>query len=71
MSRPKNPRVYVLRVPGVELLRICHLGAASNDRRVQNAADSIFSLLALSLQQEIVNIPDEMDVYYKVLAAQG
>ena len=55
------------RVPGVELLRIAHNGAVSDDEKVQNAAASIYSLIALQLTEEMVGIPQPMMPFYKVL----
>ena len=71
MAKQRKPHIVVARVPGVELLRLCHLGAASPNNQVHNAVESIFSLLSLSLQEEMVNIPEEMMGHYAVLLANG
>lgn len=64
-SRPK--RRPQLTAPGVEVLRLCHLGLASGDKRKQDAALSILSLLALQLKQEMIVISEDMAPHYKAL----
>lgn len=68
MSKPRRKRQTIAaRVPGVELLRLCHAAKRSSIMKRQNAAASIFSLLALQLQNEIVLIPEDMMVHYTEL----
>lgn len=69
MATPKKDRhSIVARVPGTELLRLAHLGSTADSIQKRAAAESIYSLLALNLKNEMVDIPMEMYRYYQRLA---
>jgi hypothetical protein len=68
MSKRNTARAIVARAPGVELLRLAHKGAKTDDPAKHVAAASIYSLLALCLRNEMVDIPKEMANHYEVLA---
>lgn len=68
MGKRKSIRKVVATVPGVELLRIAHSGNQSGDSQLEASAESIYSLLALQLSEEIVSITQDMMPHYKRLA---
>ena len=64
---PKNRKKIAMTCHGTELLRLSHAAMRSGVEAKVNAAESILSLLALQLAEEIVQIPTEMVPHYKVL----